>query len=467
MSIIIDKIIKQIICLIFAIIMSVEYFISKKIFSTKEKNNSYTRPILRIAIFAIALSVAIMLISIMVIGGFKENITSKVVGFGSHIIISKQSYNSFFEREPFKNNLDYLNSLKSNPSVKHVNVFAEKPGVIKTQEEIHPIILKGVSSDYNWSFFKNNLIIGKIPTLKEIGVSNDILISKYVSNILNIDIDDTLYVYFAQQPPRVKRLRVVGIYKTEMIDFDELFVLADIKHIQKLNNWILKDTLSLKYDNKLWSNYNDLFYKRYDNKLWPRYNNNLVGGYEITLKNIKDLDIVVKKIYEIGSPFHPKLGAMDVSTIKQTKNQIFQWLDLQDINVKIILFLMLTVATINMITTLLIIILDRINLIGTLKAIGYNNWSIRKIFLFISTKLISRGLLYGNIIAFLVAIFQKYFSLIKLDPNTYYMSNVPIDFNFINIIYLNIGTLIICYLILILPSYIITKIEPIKSIKFE
>ena len=431
--------------------MNVEYFISKKIYSTKEKNNSYTKPILRIAIFAIALSVAIMLISIMVIGGFKKNITSKVVGFGSHIIISKQSYNSFFEKEPIKINLEYLNTLKSNPFVKHVNVFAEKPGVIKTQEEIHPIILKGVSTDYNWSFFKQNLIKGKVPKLKDNGSSNDILISKHISNVLKIDVNDTLNVYFAQQPPRVKKLKVIGIYKTEMIDFDQLFVLADLKHIQKLNNWILKDTLSSK-------DYN---------KLLPRYNNNLVGGYEITLKNINDLDIVVEKIYEIGSPFHPKFGAMDVSTIKQTKNQIFQWLDLQDINVKIILFLMLTVATINMITTLLIIILDRINLIGTLKAIGYNNWSIRKIFLFISTKLITRGLLYGNTIAFLIAIFQKYFSLIKLDPNTYYMSTVPIDFNFINIIYLNIGTLIICYLILILPSYIITKIEPIKSIKFE
>tara|TARA_B100000963_G_scaffold66999_4_gene55068 strand:- start:5376 stop:6647 length:1272 start_codon:yes stop_codon:yes gene_type:complete len=423
--------------------MSVEYFISKKIYSTKEKNNSYTKPILRIAIFAIALSVAIMLISIMVIGGFKKNITSKVVGFGSHIIISKQSYNSFFEKEPIKINLEYLNTLKSDPLIKHVNVFAEKPAVIKTQEEIHPIILKGVSTDYSWSFFKQNLIKGKVPTLKDNGFSNDILISKYISNILNIDVNDTLNLYFAQQPPRVKKLKVVGIYKTEMIDFDEIFVLGSIKHIQKLNNW---NNINLSSEN---------------------YENNLVGGYEITLKDINDLDIVAEKIYEIESPVHPKFGAIDISTIKQTKNQIFQWLDLQDINVKIILFLMLTVATINMITTLLIIILDRINLIGTLKAIGYNNWSIRKIFLFISTKLITRGLLYGNIIAFSIAIFQKYFSLIKLDPKTYYMSTVPIDFNFINIIYLNIGTLIICYLILILPSYIITKIEPIKSIKFE
>ena len=153
--------------------MNVEYFISKKIYSTKEKNNSYTKPILRIAIFAIALSVAIMLISIMVIGGFKKNITSKVVGFGSHIIISKQSYNSFFEKEPIKLNLEYLNTLKSDPLIKHVNVFAEKPAIIKTQEEIHPIILKGVSTDYNWSFFKQNLIKGKVPTLKNNGFSKN------------------------------------------------------------------------------------------------------------------------------------------------------------------------------------------------------------------------------------------------------------------------------------------------------
>tara|TARA_B100000927_G_scaffold282885_1_gene270033 strand:- start:7437 stop:8768 length:1332 start_codon:yes stop_codon:yes gene_type:complete len=432
-----DKRIKQIICLIFAIIMSIEYFIAKKIYSAKEKNNSYTKPILRIAIFAISLSVSIMLISLMIIGGFKKNITSKVVGFGSHIVISKMSHKSIFEKDPILVNDVYLNDLKKDPLIKHINIFAEKPAVIKTLNEIHPIILKGVSSDYDWTFFKKHLLKGDISLINSNNISNNILISKNISNILNKDINDTLNIYFAQQPPRVKRFRVNGIYKTDMTEFDDLYVLGDIKHIQKLNNWSNLDLSSSTY-------YNDS-----------------VGGYEITLKDIENLDMVTEKIRLKTS------SLLDVSNIKQMRGQIFQWLDLQDINVKIILFLMITVATINMITTLLIIILDKTNLIGILKAIGYKNWSIRKVFLFVSTSLILKGLFYGNIFAFSIALLQKYFSFIKLDSQTYYMSSVPIDFNIINILFLNLGTLIICYLILILPSYVITKIDPIKSIRFE
>ena len=417
--------------------MSIEYFIAKKIYSAKEKNNSYTKPILRIAIFAISLSVSIMLISLMIIGGFKKNITSKVVGFGSHIVISKMSHKSFFEKDPIIVNEVYLNDLKKDPLIKHINIFAEKPAVIKTLNEIHPIILKGVSSDYDWNFFKKHLVKGDISVINSNNISNNILISKHISNILNKDVNDTLNIYFAQQPPRVKRFRVNGIYKTDMTEFDDLYVLGDIKHIQKLNNWSNLELSS------------------------SRYYNDSVGGYEITIKDINNLDMVTKKIRLRTS------SLLDVSNIKQIRGQIFQWLDLQDINVKIILFLMLTVATINMITTLLIIILDKTNLIGILKAIGYNNWSIRKVFLFVSTGLILKGMFYGNIFAFSIALLQKYFSFIKLDSQTYYMSSVPIDINIINILFLNLGTLIICYLILILPSYVITKIDPIKSIRFE
>ena len=417
--------------------MSVEYYIAKKIYSAKEKNNSYTKPILRIAIFAISLSVSIMLISLMIIGGFKKNITSKVVGFGSHIVVSKMSHKSFFEKDPIIVNEVYLNDLKKDPLIKHINIFAEKPAVIKTLNEIHPIILKGVSSDYDWTFLKKHLVKGDISVINSNNISNNILISKHISNILNKDVNDTLNIYFAQQPPRVKRFRVNGIYKTDMTEFDDLYVLGDIKHIQKLNNWSNLELSS------------------------SRYYNDSVGGYEITLNDINNLDMVTEKIRLKTS------SLLDVSNIKQTRGQIFQWLDLQDINVKIILFLMLTVAIINMITTLLIIILDKTNLIGILKAIGYNNWSIRKVFLFVSTSLILKGLFYGNIFAFSIALLQKYFSFIKLDSQTYYMSSVPIDINIINILFLNLGTLIICYLILILPSYVITKIDPIKSIRFE
>ena len=405
--------------------MNIEYFISKRLFSAKEKNNSYTKPILRIAIFAIALSLAVMLIATMVVTGFKNDISSKIIGFGSHITISNFNNNESYESEPISIQQDFYPSINVS-SVKNINVFATKAGIIKTSNEIHGVVLKGVSFDDDWTFFNDNLIDGEVLNI-DVNKSNDILISEEISRMLSLDVADDLIMYFAQDPPRVRKFKIKGIYNTAMVDFDELYVFVDLKHIQELNSW----------------------------------QSDQVGGFEISINDFDDLDQVTQSIYE-KIPYD-----FNAQSIKEKMPQIFDWLDLQDVNVRVILILMLIVAVINMATALLILIVERISVIGMLKALGATNWSVRRIFLYSAVQLIVRGLMLGNVLALGFAFLQKHFSLISLDPTTYYMDTVPINLNLTHILTLNVGTVVICYLILIIPSIIITKIAPIKAIRFK
>ena len=351
----------KIICFIFAIKMNVEYFIAKKLFTAKKKNNSYTKPILRIAILAIALSVAVMLISVMVVTGFKNDISSKIVGFGSHITISNFTNNQSYESEPISINQDFYPSMNDDEGIKNINVFATKAAIIKTTDEIHGVVLKGVSSDYNWTFFNDNLVAGEVLNLGGSIKSNDILISEAVSKFLKLDVSDDLAMYFVQDPPRVRKFNVKGIYNTAMVDFDKLYVLGDIKHIQTLNSW----------------------------------ENTQVGGFEIAINNFNDLDAITQSVYDQIS------YDLNAQSIKEKTPQIFDWLDLQDINVRVILILMLIVGVINMITALLILILERTRLIGILKALGATNWSVRKIFLYSAFALFFQALNNFTIVFFL------------------------------------------------------------------
>ena len=407
--------------------MNVEYFIAKRLFTAKEENNTYTKPILRIAILAIALSVAVMLISIMVVTGFKNDISDKIIGFGSHITISNFTNNQSYESEPISVEQDFYPSITAVEGVKHISTFATKAGIIKTVDEIQGVVLKGVSSDYDWTFFKDNLVSGSVFEVNDSVKSNQILISENISKTLDLNVGDGLVMYFAQNPPRVRKFNISGIYNTAMSDFDKLFVLGDINHIQELNGW----------------------------------ENNEVGGFEIQLTNFDDLDKITDEVYNL-TPYN-----LNAQSIKEKTPQIFNWLDLQDVNVFVILILMLIVGVINMITALLILILERTKTIGILKALGATNWSVRKIFLYSAVNLIVKGLLVGNAIALSFAFLQKQFSLISLDPSTYYMDTVPINFDLTYVLLLNIGTVVVCYLVLIVPSVIITKITAIKAIRFE
>ena len=407
--------------------MNIEYFIAKKLFSAKKKNNSYTKPIFRIAIFAIAISVAVMLIAVMVVTGFKKDISSKIIGFGSHITISKFSNNQSYESEAIGIDYDLHSSIKADNAIKNINVFATKAAIIRTSDEFHGVILKGVSSDYDWTFFNNNLVAGECLNLIDTLKSNDVLISEEVSNLLKLSVSDDMVMYFVQDPVRVRKFNIKGIYNTAMVDFDKLYVIGDIKHIQSLNSW----------------------------------SENQVGGFEVSINDFDDLDVITEDVYT-KIPYN-----LNALSIKELTPQIFDWLYLQDINVKVILILMIIVGVINMITALLILILEHTSLIGILKALGATNWSIRKVFLYSALNLIFMGLLLGNSIAFSFAFLQKKYSIFTLNPETYYMNTIPINIDFTHFVLLNFCTVVVCYLILIIPSVIITKITPIKAIRFE
>ena len=407
--------------------MNVEYFIAKRLFTAKEKNNRYTKPILRIAILAIALSVAVMLLSITVLTGFKDEISNKIIGFGSHITITNFTNNQSYESEPILLNQEFYPSITDQQGIKHIQTFATKAGIIKTEDEILGMVLKGISSDFEPSFFEQNLVEGEVPIYNDTLTSNKVMISKSVADILQLKLGEKLIMYFVEQPPRVRKFVIAGIYETGFMDFDDLIVIADIRHIQKLNGW----------------------------------ESNQVGGFEILIDNFDKLDGMTAKVYE-QIPYN-----LNAQSIREKNSQLFDWLYLQNINVRVILILMLIVGGVNMITALLILILERTRLVGILKALGATNWSVRKVFLYNAVQLILQGLFWGNIMGLGIAFLQQKFQFISLDPNIYYMSTVPINFNFMHILGLNLGTLLVCWLILIIPSIIITRIMPVKAIRFE
>ena len=409
--------------------MNSSIFIAKRLFTAKENNNNYTRPIIRIAILAIAISVAVMILSVFILSGFKDNISNKVIGFGSHIKITKFNNNQSFENDPIDFNVDIYDKINNLDFVSHINIYATKAGIIKNDVDIHGVVLKGVSGDYNWEFFKNNLISGDIPNIQDSTkiASNDILISESISKKLNIKLGEELVIYFIQNPARVRKFKVSGIYKTALSEFDDITAIADLNHLIKLNNW----------------------------------NTNQIGGYEI---KTKDFDNVSSYTSEIDELIDFDLKAQNS---KDLNPQIFDWLRLQDFNVVIILILMLLVGCVNMVTSLLIIILEKSKFIGVLKAIGLSNWNIRKIFIYNSLYILLNGLFWANLVVILFTFFQKRFHLISLDETIYFMSSVPVKFDVFSMFIINIGTIIICYLVLIIPTILIAKISPAKSIRFE
>ena len=407
--------------------MNVEYFIAKRLIAAKEGNNRLSRPIIRIAILAIALSVAVMLISIAVVKGFKKDIADKVIGFGAHIQITAFSDNNSFETKAIAKLQDFYPSIEQEEGVSHIQQFATKAAIIKTKKEIHGVVLKGVGSDFDPAFFESNLQEGKVPIYNDSLTSSAVMISKKIADLLQLKLGANLIMYFVQDPPRVRKFTIEGIYATELEEFDNLYVFADIKHIQQLNSW----------------------------------GTDSVGGFEIKIENFEELDKQTEILYK-KVPFN-----LNAENIKQLNPQIFDWLKLQDINVNVIIILMLIVALINITTALLILILERTKLIGILKAIGQNNWSIRKVFLYNASYLIFKGLFWGNLIGLGIAFLQKKFQILSLNPATYYMKSVPIHLPLADVLLLNFGVIAICIFMLIIPTYLITKITPIKAIRFE
>lgn len=414
--------------------MNTELFITKRIISHRADTNRISRPIVTIAVFGIALGIAAMIISTAVVTGFKNQIRDKVIGFGSHIQVLNMGSNRSFETTPVNKDQDFMTELKALPGIKHIQTFGTKAGIIKTGDEIQGVVLKGIGSDFDWHFFQDNLVEGEIFSVTDTVKTNKVLVSKFLSDILKLKVNDSFVMYFIQDPPRIRKFIVSGIYETSLEDFDKLFILTDIGHIQKLNNWTSEQ----------------------------------VSGFEISIDHFNNLDFLTWEVQEIvGFDLNEEGLRLRVQSITDKYPQIFDWLNLQDLNVWIILILIFLVAGFNMVSSLLILILERTNMIGILKALGTNNWSIRKVFLYHSAFLIAKGLFWGNLIGIGLCLLQYYTGLIPLDQSSYYLSEVPINLNLFTVLALNAGTLLLTVLFLTIPSYLISRISPSKTIRFN
>lgn len=415
--------------------MNLELFIAKRIHFSKQGEKQISRPAVRVAMLGIALGLAVMLITVSIVIGFKQEIRDKVIAFGSHIQVTNFDSNETFETKPITVSSTLVKSLYEVNGVAHIERFATKPGMIKTHDDVQGIILKGIGGDFDWNFYKKNLVAGDTITMNDSTPSKQVIISVYLSQMLKLKVGSSFLTYFVEnETVRARKFTVAGIYCTNFMEYDKQFILTDIKQIQQLNNW----------------------------------EPNQASGLEILIKDYSQLNKVGDEVYfKTANRINPDGSALKSRTIEDMNPQIFSWLGMLNMNVWIILVLMLVVAGFNMISGLLILILERTNMIGILKALGSQNWSIRKIFLYHSFFLIGKGMLWGNVLGIGIMLLQYFTHIIPLDPATYYVSYVPININILYILILNVGTFICSALMLLLPSYIIAKIMPAKSIKFE
>ena len=415
--------------------MNTELFIAKRLYKgNQKKKKRVSTPAVSIAIAGIALGLVVMILSVSIVIGFKKEIRGKVIGFGSHIQITSFGDNNSYELNPIAVSDSLMSLITANSEIRHVQPYIIKPGIIKTDENFQGIVLKGVDDNYDWEFFKKNMVEGDIINADDTSGVNQAIISKDIADKLHLKLGDRFTTYFVQDPIRARRFDIKGIYQTNFEDYDKLYILTDMSLLAKLNQW----------------------------------EDNYGRGLEVLVKDYNQLDLTTQNLFFDMASHRDKLGnTLYARSIKDINPIIFDWLNLLDMNVWIIIILMLVVSGFTMISGLLIIILERTNMIGILKAVGTRDFNIRKIFLYLSSFLILKGLFWGNIIALIICFAQKYLHIIKLNPEVYYTSYVPIDINLWNILIINVGTLIVSMLMMIGPSYLIAKISPAKSIKFE
>lgn len=405
--------------------LNFELFIAKKII--KGKGNTFSRPIIRISIIAVALGIAMMTLSLSIVEGFQNEISNKVIGFGSHIQINKNDNLNRNSELPINIKKPFYPDITKQEGISHIQVFALKGAILKANQDNLGVVIKGVGEDFNWNFFQQYLIEGRHPNLNDSIKSNEILISKFMADKLQLNVGDHLIAYFIQQPPRLRKFSVVGLYSTGLGEMDEQIAIADIRHIQKINGW----------------------------------DEDQVGGFEILIDDIDRLDELSEFVYqEIGFD-------LNAISIKEARMDIFNWLELQDMNVIVIISLLVLVCGIDIISALLIIILERTSMIGILKALGSPNVSIRKIFLYNAVYIILQGLLWGNLVGLGFAYLQLKYGFVSLPKEAYFIDRVPINLNVGSLLLLNFGTLVTCILMLIIPSNLVAKIQPTKAIRFD
>lgn len=414
--------------------MNLPYFIAQRLIKGRIEGTSFSRPINVIAIIGIASGLAVMILSVAILTGFKNEIREKVVGFGSHIQITNFDSNISYETTPVSDTQSFVPAIKALPGIKHVQVYATKAGIIKTEDEIQGVVLKGVGSDFDWSYFGSNIVDGEIFRVSDSARTDRVIISKKLSDMLRLKTGDSFAMHFVQDPPRMRKFTISGIYETSLEEFDKVYVFCDISHIQRLNSW---DKTS-------------------------------VSGFEIFIDDFDKLDLMTMKVRDaIGYRISEEEPRFKTTSIRTRYPQIFDWLNFQDINVIIIITLMLIVAGFNMISGLLILILEKTNMIGILKALGSDDKTIRNVFLYQAAYLIGKGLIWGNLIGLGLAFLQLKTGIFTLDPTSYYIKTVPVNLEFSHILLLNAGTMVAILIMLLVPSKLISHITPVKAIRYD
>lgn len=411
--------------------MNLEYFIAKRLITARDHKSSISAPIIKIAIAAIAIGMIMMIISVATGIGLQQKIRQKVAAFNGHIIITNYDENqSQLSITPISTHQDFYPKFKNVEGINHIQTVATKSGIIRTETAFEGIIFKGVGKEYRWNHLQEYLVSGKLPNLKN-QLNDEVLISEFLAKRLNLKVGDKFNTFFMKedtnQKPNLRVFKITGIFNSGFQEFDSTYIIGDLRHIQRINKW----------------------------------ESDQVGSFEVFVDDFN-------AIQEKGQEVYEKTGStLDTQTIVEKYYYIFEWLKLFDFNIIVILVIMIAVATINMVVALLVLILERTQMIGILKSMGANNWAVRKIFLYNAFYLISKGLFWGNLIGVGMLLIQQNFGVIKLNPENYYVNEAPVFIDFGYVFLLNMGTILICLLILLIPSYIITKISPIKAIRFD
>lgn len=415
--------------------MNLPLFIAKRIYSDNDAQQKVSKPAIRIATAGVAVGLAVMIVSVCIVLGFKHTIRDKVIGFGSHITVANFMTIHGNGQRPIAMNDSMTKVLRSVNGVRHVQRYALKQGILKTDSDFLGVAFKGIAAEYDTTFIHNNMVSGCIPTFSDEASHNKIVISKIMADMLKIKTGDKVFAYFIDNDNvRMRRFLVSGIYQTNLTQYDKTICFTDLYTAVRLNGW----------------------------------NNDQVTGAEIIVNDFNKVndveDILVSKVNRTTDSYGETYSS---ETIQESNPQIFSWLDLLDLNVWIILALMLCVAGFTMISGLLIIILERTNMIGVLKALGAKNKTIRKTFLWFAVFIIGKGMIIGNVIGLGLVIIQNVTGMVTLDPSTYYVKTVPIEINIPLIVLLNIATLLISVFVLIAPSFLISRIHPAKSMRYE
>ncbi|MFA8450904.1 MAG: ABC transporter permease [Bacteroidales bacterium] len=396
----------------------------------KGSSTGFSKPIVRLAVASVGLGLAVMLITISILFGFRNEIRNKVIGFDNDLQIVPYDNNYSFEANPVDVHQDFYPALNDYPGVEYIQPYAQKAGLIKTESQIQGVLLKGVGAHYNLDFLQKNLVSGKIPVFNDSIRSSEILISDKLAKKLHFKVGSDLRIYFVSKDrdiPIGRKLKVAGIYDSGLGDLDQLYIIGDIKQVQKLNRW----------------------------------NESQVAGFEIKLDKSEDMERIKQELY-YNMPYD-----LYLQTIVQKYPSVFQWLKLLDTNVYVILVLMIIIGIITMISTLLVIILERTFMIGVLRTLGAKRKSIQRVFVYNAIFIIGRGMLWGNVIGLAVIILQNVFGIIHLDPNVYFVSTVPMSLKWMYFILINVGTFLICSFFMLFPTYLVSKINISKAIRFK